>query len=121
MMETALDRPPVNPILPPEILDGVGAMLRPEKRLMFAVLREALGVFLKYAAAEHGRGRRLFLEAEHWFAANDTTWPCSFVNVCETLGLDPACVRKRLARCQAAQSHCPNRSPRGVVAADGSR
>ena len=45
MMETALDRPPVNSILPPEVLDGVGATLRPEKRLMLAVLEGAVSDF----------------------------------------------------------------------------
>jgi hypothetical protein len=83
----------------PENGDGPAAG---EKRLMLAVLRDALCVILKYAAAEHGRDRRLFLEAKRWIASNDTEWPCSFVNVCETLGLEPACVRRRLARCQAS-------------------
>jgi hypothetical protein len=82
----------------PENGDGPAAG---EKRLMFAVLREALGVLLKYAAAQHGQGRRLFLEAKRWITSNNAEWPCSFVNICETLGLDPACVRRRLARCQA--------------------
>ena len=45
MMETALDRPAVDSTLPPEVLDGVGATLRPEKRLMLAVLEGAVSDF----------------------------------------------------------------------------
>src|SRR5581483_352348 len=78
-------------ILPPQFFDHlrIDASLQPEKRLMLAVLEDAVGTFQKYTGAGNRRMRRLFLEAEEWFASNDTEWPFAFVNICHALGMDP--------------------------------
>jgi len=110
MMETALDRPPVNPILPPEILGGVGAMLRPEKRLMFAVLEGAVSDFQKYATALSGRGRRLFFEADAWFESSAADRPLDFETICQALGLEPSFIRAGLHRWCSARRQEPRQS-----------
>jgi len=74
-----------------------------ERRLMRAVLKDALAILFKYDATEDRRGRRLLAEAQHWVESDDAQSTFSFVNVCGALGLDPSCVRKGLARCLGAQ------------------
>src|SRR5439155_5102022 len=67
VMEDAADRRSPDSILPREFLNGLGAWLQPEKRLMLAVLECAVSDFQKYATASSGRGRRLFADADAWF------------------------------------------------------
>jgi hypothetical protein len=70
----------------------------PERRLMLAILEEALLDLRRSANRRTRRMRRLANEVEGWFAANDDGWPCSFLRICHALGLDAAAVRTRLAR-----------------------
>jgi hypothetical protein len=74
------------------------ALRQPERRLMLAVLRDALATFERYAAAWDSSGRRRFEETATWFASDDVVWPFSFRNVCEELGIDADSVRARLQR-----------------------
>jgi hypothetical protein len=87
-------------VLPAQFFTGfhVDASLQPEKRLMLAVLEDAVGTFQKYATAGGRRGRRLFAEAEEWFAAEDDGWPFAFTSICQALGFDPEYLRRGLAR-----------------------
>ena len=87
-------------ILPSQFFDRVqiDASLQPEKRLMLAVLEDGVGTFQKYAAAPGRRARRLFAEAEEWFASDDTAGPFSFVSICQALGLEPHYLRRGLRR-----------------------
>jgi hypothetical protein len=73
------------------------ASLIPEKRLMLAVLEEAVFTFQRDAFAERPRGRDDFLEVQAWFAADHTEWPFSFVNICAALGFEPRFIRQGLA------------------------
>jgi hypothetical protein len=70
----------------------------PERRLMVAVLHEALVDWGR--GARDGAGAELvaFRRAAAWFRSADTRWPYSFVNVCEGLGISPSAVRKSLRR-----------------------
>jgi hypothetical protein len=70
----------------------------PERYLMLAVLEGALLDLQRSANRNTPRMRRLADEVEGWFAADDDGWPCSFLSICYTLGIDPAAVRTRLAR-----------------------
>jgi hypothetical protein len=92
-------------ILPSQFHGGFrhDASLRPEKRLMLAVLEEAVGDFQRFVAAPGREGQRMFRNAEDWFASEDTEWPFSFVNICQTLGLDVGYVRAGLGRWRDAQ------------------
>jgi len=87
-------------ILPSQFFDRlqIDASLQPEKRLMLAVLEDAVGTFQKYVTASTRRGQRLFSEAEQWFATETMDWPFAFENICEALGLESSFVRRGLWR-----------------------
>lgn len=72
------------------------ANLQPEKRLMLAVLEDAVGIYQKCAVAAATAGRRDFLEAQSWIESDDVRWPFSFRNICEALGLEPDALRRGL-------------------------
>jgi hypothetical protein len=82
---------------------AIDSSLQPEKRLMLAVLEDAVGTFQKYARARERTGQRLFTEVEDWFTSDDQEWPYSFVNISQALGLDAAYVRGGLARWRRRQ------------------
>ena len=75
-------------------------ILEPEKRLMLAILEDAVDCFQNNVFAQSVKGRRLFQEAEKWVVEVDGDWVFSFENVCETLELNPAYVRQGLLRCR---------------------
>src|SRR5205809_4773513 len=81
----------------PEQFFRPSAALPSEKRLMLAVLGEALLDLRRSADARTPRGRRLADEVDAWFAADDEGWPCSFLSICHALGLDASAVQTRLA------------------------
>ena len=74
------------------------AGLKPEKRLMLAVLEDAVACFRKHTAARSGSGKKLFAEAEEWFLEKDGDWSFSFESICGALGLDPEYLRRGLGR-----------------------
>ena len=73
-----------------------GSGVRGEKRLMLAVLEDALDCFQKYAAARDGHGQALFEEALAWIGSNDRGWFFSYENICETLEINPEYLRRGL-------------------------
>ena len=70
----------------------------PEKRLMLAILEDAIHCFQDNLFTRNVRGRRLFEEAEEWIVEADGDRVFSFENICETLGFNPAYVRQGLLR-----------------------
>jgi len=68
----------------------------PERRLMVALLRDAMRCIDKYRHARDSHGRRLFEQDAEWILSNDASWVYAFVRVCEALDLDPAAVRRSL-------------------------
>jgi hypothetical protein len=70
--------------------------LQPERRLVLAVLEDAIKCIQKYGRARDSKGKRLFCEAEEWIMGEEPDWPLSFVNVCEMLDLDPGYLRRGL-------------------------
>ena len=70
--------------------------LTPHKRLMLAVLDNAVHDFQQYRHATRIREQRRFREAYEWFTMQDDTRTFSFVSVCEALGLEPDFIRKGL-------------------------
>lgn len=72
--------------------------LEPEKRLMFAVLEDAVQDFLKYANSSDMEEHRLFRRAVRYLWSDDVTWPFSFVNLCHVLGVDEINLRGKLSR-----------------------
>jgi hypothetical protein len=75
-------------------------LLEPEKRLMLAVLEDAVDCFQDNLSVEGGRRKMLFDDAEQWIRAKDGDWVFSFDHICEALGFNPAYVRQGLLRWQ---------------------
>ena len=69
--------------------------LQPEKRLMFAILLDAVECFQEYAEQD-----RLFKDAEQWIFEDDHEWPYSFINICEAVDMNPKYLRKGLLHCR---------------------
>jgi len=72
--------------------------LEPEKKLMLAVLEDAVWCFQHYLLAQEQREKSLFRDAEEWIMEEHADWLFSFQNVCEALDLNPKYVRKGLMR-----------------------
>ncbi len=88
-------------VLPAQYLETVSRKthLEPEKKLMLAVLEDAVTCFQGYFAARDKKEAKLFREAEKWILQHDKSdWLLSFDNVCETLGLNPDYIREGLLR-----------------------
>jgi hypothetical protein len=81
---------------PPAVAEHIRK--QPECHLLWAVLENSVEDYLKYAIATSRRGKRLFREAEAWLMQDDPTWLCSFVNICDILGMDPDHLRTGLRR-----------------------
>lgn len=73
-------------------------LLEPEKRLMLALLEDAVQCFQDNILAQSGKKKRLFEEAEEWILEEDGDWIFSFENICEFLGFSPAYLRQGLLR-----------------------
>ena len=69
-----------------------------EERLMFAVLTDAIECFQRHERATCRKNRALYNEAAEWISSRDVSWPFSFENVCETLGVNPSYLRLGLMR-----------------------
>ena len=85
-------------LLPAQFFDTFRrkSYLEPEKRLMLAVLEDAITCFQKHASTRDSRGKALFREAEEWIFADSNQWLFSFDNVCELLEFSPKYVRQGL-------------------------
>jgi hypothetical protein len=76
-------------------------LLEPEKKLMLAILEDAVNCFQDNLSAQHGRGQKLFEEAEKWIVEPGSDWVFSFEHICEALGFKPEYVREGLLRWKA--------------------
>ena len=68
----------------------------PERRLVIAVLQDAVDCFQKHLRARDPKTRQLFLDAEEWIGSSDRSWPFSFENVCDLLQINPEYLRRGL-------------------------
>lgn len=75
-------------------------LLEPEKRLMLAILEDAVNCFQENLSAESGKRKILFNDVEQWIRADGSDWVFSFDRICEALGFTPAYVRQGLLRWQ---------------------
>jgi hypothetical protein len=67
-----------------------------ERRLIIAVLEDAINCFQKHLFAGDNRSRRLFHDAENWIMSMDRDSPFAFENICEFLSLDAEYIRQGL-------------------------
>jgi hypothetical protein len=76
-----------------------------ERKLMFAVLEDAIRCYLKNVDARSRRGRILFFEVRAWMEGQDNNGPFSFELLCQEFGMNSSQVRnaleERLAVAQA--------------------
>jgi hypothetical protein len=69
----------------------------PEKRLMVAVLEEAIALIVNRPEGRDEERRAVVREAGRWLASDDRGSPFAFATICDVLGLDSSCVRQALA------------------------
>ena len=82
--------------------------LSPERRLMLAVLEEAVLTLLKHRKKGNEHGGRLVRDAERWITAADTRWPFAFHNICAALHLDPDYLREGLLALTRSDNGSPS-------------
>lgn len=83
-------------ILPAQYQHGGSRALSGEKRLMLAVLLDAVHVYSRHVAPWEHEKRRLFVETRRWFDSHDRRWPFAFECICDTLDLDCERLRRTL-------------------------
>jgi hypothetical protein len=76
--------------------------LEAEKKLMLAVIEDAIYCFQKYCNARSRKERRLFADTEAWIVEAGGDWIFSFEHICESMGLDPSCIRRGLMQWKQA-------------------
>jgi hypothetical protein len=72
---------------------GLSRKLEGEKRLMIAILKDAVECLDKYRGARSTSGRSNYLNALSWVEDTSTDWLFSFTNICDLLGFDPDYMR----------------------------
>jgi hypothetical protein len=85
-------------LLPDQYLDTFRRKLHlePEKKLLLAILEDAIACYQKYIFARDSKGKALFHEAEEWIAEGGGGSVFAFDSVCESLGLNPEYLRRGL-------------------------
>jgi len=85
-------------IVPSQFFDRIKVenSAQPEKRLMLAVMEDAISTFQKSVRGLTRRQRRLLRETEEWIGSADSRWPFSFENICAALDIEPAYLRRGL-------------------------
>jgi hypothetical protein len=97
------------------------ATIEPVRRLMLAMLVDAVRCFQSNSEASLPAKRREFAEAQSWICSDDDDVFFSFTAVCDALEIDPKALRKGLL-CRKQTNHAtgskegqpldPNPSPR---------
>jgi hypothetical protein len=67
-----------------------------ERRLLLALLEDAIQIYCKHIVRGGRRNRRLLRETEEWIESTDRRWVFSFERVCEALELDASYLRRGL-------------------------
>ncbi len=83
-------------VMPVQFAHVRGARAVGERRLLLAIVEDAIRCFQTNLFARERRGRALFREAERWIASEDGTFYFSFENICELLAFDARSVRRSL-------------------------
>src|SRR3989344_3051349 len=86
-----------DPLAPYEFFESIrgSLFLQPEKRLMLALLEDAVRIFRKYVESPHNR---MYQEAIDWIADTEGDSIFSFGNICVALGLNPDYIRRGLMK-----------------------
>ena len=100
-------------LLPSQFFDRVRRRTEHEgeRRLMIAVLEDAVDIYRKQAGAKEPRGQQLFREAEEWIEDPDRSWLFAFENICDVLDIDAEYLRGGLRRWKAHVQSARTRGP----------
>jgi hypothetical protein len=77
---------------------GLSRKLEGEKRLMIAILKDAVECLDKYRGSRSSSGRGHYQNALEWVEDKSTDWLFSFTNICDLLGFDPDYLREVLLK-----------------------
>lgn len=77
---------------------GLSRKLEGEKRLMIAILKDAVECLDKFRSSRSSSGRSHYLNALEWVQDENTEWLFSFTNICDLLGFDPEYLREVLLK-----------------------
>jgi len=99
-------------LLPSQYFDGLAPHVgfEGERRLMLAVLEDAVACYQKHATSTRPRAQRLYREAEQWLFEEDATPVFSFDSVCTVLGIHPGYFRTNLLRWKQRRLTTPGAS-----------
>jgi hypothetical protein len=78
--------------------NGLSRQLEGEKRLMLAILKDAVECLEKYRESTGSYGRDLYHDSLEWVEDKGTGWLFSFTNICDLLGFDPDYLREFLLK-----------------------
>src|SRR5262249_50083138 len=100
----------IHVMLPVQYLREAGARLaEPGKRVALAVVQTVV-YDCRAAGVRRGDGRararkrQAYDRAMAYVESRDRSWPYSFENLCETIGVDASFLRQRLARGQVSSA-----------------
>jgi hypothetical protein len=78
--------------------NGLSRKLEGEKRLMIAVLKDAVECLEKFRGSRSSSGRIHYDNALEWVEDTSMDWLFSFNNICDFLGFDPNYMRDVLLK-----------------------
>ena len=67
-----------------------------QKELAAEILKQAAVDLRRFHDATSAVEREFYLDAHRWVTSDDSSWPFSFSNVCQTLNLAPETVREEV-------------------------
>ena len=66
------------------------------REMAASILEQAKNDLRRFCGGTSGVERELYLDAYRWVMSDDWTWPFSFVNACELMGITPGQLRQEL-------------------------
>ena len=80
------------------------SLATPQRRLMVAVLQTVLDdcrgtAYARATGVKGGATERALRDAMAYVASCDRSWPFSFENLCDAVGVDPDGIRRAIGRC----------------------
>ena len=76
--------------------------LTPERRLLLAVLEEAVSALFRHVRIDHPRSRAIVEEALFWIASKSMTHPCHFAMICEAVDIEASYLRAGIRKALAS-------------------
>src|SRR5713101_3262316 len=67
-----------------------------QRDLAAGILKQAVQDLRRFHGATSAVERELYLDAYSWLISDDSSWPFSFLNVCQLLNLAPESLRQEL-------------------------